>query len=49
MSTANGVSPSGKRVAVLSLHTQLASEEAAFAVHERTMQAIDDVICADAS
>ncbi|MEU4424027.1 serine hydrolase domain-containing protein [Actinoplanes sp. NPDC024001] len=46
MSTANGVSPDGDRVAVLSLTTQLADEKAAFAVHQRAMKAVDDVICA---
>ncbi|MBG0568874.1 serine hydrolase domain-containing protein [Actinoplanes aureus] len=46
MSTANGVSPDGDRVAVVSLSTQLADEKAVFAVHERTMRLIDDAICA---
>ncbi|MEV6812036.1 serine hydrolase domain-containing protein [Micromonospora sp. NPDC051296] len=45
MSTANGVSVDGRRVAVLSLTTQLAADEAALAVYGRTFQLMDDVIC----
>jgi len=45
MSTANGVSAAGDRVAVLSLTTQLADEQAARAVYGRTFQLMDDVIC----
>ena len=45
MSTANAVSPDGGRVAVLSLSTQLADEDAARAVYGRTFQLMDDVIC----
>lgn len=45
MSTANGVSTDGGRVAVLSLSTQLADEEAASAVFGRTFRLMDDVIC----
>ncbi|MFI7546973.1 serine hydrolase domain-containing protein [Actinoplanes sp. NPDC049599] len=45
MSTANGVSPDGDRVAVLSLTTQLADEQAARAVYGRTFRLMDDVIC----
>ena len=48
MSTANGVSADGDRVAVLSLTTQLADEEAARAVYGRTFQLMDDVICGSA-
>ncbi|GGM40085.1 serine hydrolase [Micromonospora sonchi] len=48
MSTANGVSADGRRVAVISLTTQLATEEAALAVYARTFRLIDDVICAPA-
>ncbi len=44
-STANGVSGDGRRVAVLSLTTQLADDEAALAVYERTFRLVDDVIC----
>ncbi|MEV4758487.1 serine hydrolase domain-containing protein [Micromonospora sp. NPDC049559] len=45
MSTANGVSPDGDRVAVLSLATQLADERAALAVQGRASRLMDDVIC----
>ncbi|WP_433533139.1 serine hydrolase domain-containing protein [Micromonospora sp. CA-263727] len=45
MSTANGVSRDGGRVAVLSLTTQLADEQAALAVYARTFRLMDDVIC----
>jgi D-alanyl-D-alanine carboxypeptidase len=45
MSTANAVSPDGDRVAVLSLTTQLAGEQAADAVNRRTLRLMDDVIC----
>ncbi|GIJ25010.1 serine hydrolase [Micromonospora qiuiae] len=48
MSTANGVSADGKRVAVLSLTTQLADIEAVLAVHARASRLIDDAICAPA-
>jgi len=48
MSTANGVSADGDRVAVLSLTTQLADEEAARAVYGRTFQLMDDLICGSA-
>ncbi len=44
-STANGVSPDGSRVAVLSLTTQLAAAEEALAVYGRTFRLMDDVIC----
>jgi D-alanyl-D-alanine carboxypeptidase len=45
MSTANAVSADGTRVAVLSLTTQLAGEEAGTAVYRRTFELMDDVIC----
>jgi D-alanyl-D-alanine carboxypeptidase len=45
MSTANGVSPRGDRVAVLSLTTQLADEEAALTVQRRAAHLVDEVIC----
>ena len=45
MSTVNGVSTEGGRVAVLSLTTQLADEDAARAVYGRTFRLMDDVIC----
>ncbi|MEU7905016.1 serine hydrolase domain-containing protein [Actinoplanes sp. NPDC049118] len=48
MSTANAVSTDGDRVAVLSLSTQLADEEAARAVYGRTFRLMDDVICGSA-
>jgi len=49
MSTANGVSADGNRVAVLSLTTQLADENADLTVRRRTFQLMDDVICGPAS
>jgi D-alanyl-D-alanine carboxypeptidase len=48
MSTANGVSADGDRVAVLSLTTQLADEQADLAVRQRTFRLMDDVICGPA-
>jgi len=48
MSTANGVSADGTRVAVLSLTTQLADEQASLAVQRRSFRLMDDVICAPA-
>ncbi|MET0424842.1 MAG: serine hydrolase domain-containing protein [Actinoplanes sp.] len=45
VSTANGVSTDGRRVAVLSLTTQLADPEPAAAVQTRTSRLVDDVIC----
>jgi D-alanyl-D-alanine carboxypeptidase len=45
MSTADGVSARGDRVAVLSLTTQLADEQADVAVRKRTFRLMDDVIC----
>ncbi|MEU4216005.1 serine hydrolase domain-containing protein [Actinoplanes sp. NPDC026623] len=45
VSTANGVSPDGDRVAVLALSTQLADADAADAVSRRTFRLMDDVIC----
>jgi D-alanyl-D-alanine carboxypeptidase len=47
-STANAVSGDGDRVAVLSLTTQLAGEQASRAVRERTAELMDDVICGPA-
>lgn len=47
-STANAVSGDGRRVAVLSLTTQLADEQAALAVYRRTFRFMDDVICGPA-
>jgi len=47
-STANAVSANGDRVAVLSLTTQLAGEQASRAVRERTAELMDDVICGPA-
>jgi D-alanyl-D-alanine carboxypeptidase len=47
-STANGVSVHGDRVAVLSLTTQLADEEATLAVNRRAFRLMDDVICGPA-
>jgi D-alanyl-D-alanine carboxypeptidase len=46
--TANGVSPDGRRVVVLSLTTQLADEQAALAVQRRASRLADDVICGGA-
>ena len=48
MSTANGVSGNGDRVAVLSLTTELADQQAALAVRQRTGRLMDDVICGPA-
>ncbi|MFI7372408.1 serine hydrolase domain-containing protein [Actinoplanes sp. NPDC049668] len=45
MSTANAVDADGDRVAILSLSTQLADEDAAGAVSQRTSRLMDDVIC----
>ncbi|GIE97709.1 serine hydrolase domain-containing protein [Paractinoplanes rishiriensis] len=45
MSTANGVSPDGTRVAVLALSTQLADPQPAQAVQKRTLRLIDDALC----
>lgn len=44
-STQNAVSPDGARVAVLSLTTQLAGDEASTSVYRRTFRLMDDVIC----
>jgi D-alanyl-D-alanine carboxypeptidase len=48
MSTANGVSANGDRVAVLSLTTQLADNNADLAVRQRAFRLMDDVICGPA-
>ncbi|MEV0898885.1 serine hydrolase domain-containing protein [Actinoplanes sp. NPDC049802] len=45
VSTVNGVSADGDRVAVLALTTQLAGEQETVAVHRRTLRLMDDVIC----
>jgi D-alanyl-D-alanine carboxypeptidase len=45
MGTVNGVSAGGDRVAVLSLTTQLAGDEAGLAVQRRAARLVDDVIC----
>jgi D-alanyl-D-alanine carboxypeptidase len=45
MSTKNGASADGRRVAILSLSAQLADEDTAMAVERRSLKLMDDVIC----
>ncbi|WP_305786280.1 serine hydrolase domain-containing protein [Symbioplanes lichenis] len=44
-STANAVSADGSRVAIVALSTQLADEQPARAVQQRTTRLLDDIIC----